>query len=383
MAMPDQAMSPDLNQPDLAPLDDLLPPPMCSDAGTNGHLFLAGVGASNAFVSTRFDEAGGWAAYQTANLPAVGDVSQTIVAARPLVVARQSDNTLAAAAADPCSQNFPSLAAIGFNLTTALQPSALGGDVVFRGASAGDLNLYYEYRPSTIWQGPVKQNNMTTSSAFALVRFEGELEVYYSDAGKLSFGKVQSAIGGGPAAQILTLTTSQPPTAIVDKSGTLHVVFVGTDTNLYWIWRAANAAWDITQMHQLCAGQGGGCIIDTNLPIALALDASGTATAAWTGQSPHQVYVSTLLTTAGGGPYWSAATAASGTCGTTDCQTTLGPALATGVGSASLELVFVSDLNGKARHARLLPADMGYGWAEPVTLAGTNLLKTPAVVAEP
>src|SRR5947207_1510124 len=84
-----------------------------------------------------------------------------------------------ASAADPCTQNFPALAAIGFNLTTALHPSALGNDVLFRGASGGDLNLYYVYRPSDLWLGPVKQNNMTTASAFALVRFEGELEAYY------------------------------------------------------------------------------------------------------------------------------------------------------------------------------------------------------------
>jgi hypothetical protein len=386
LAMPDQAMAQaDLRQPDLAPPDDLTPPPMCDDAGTTGHLFLAAVGASNALVTTRFDEASGWAAYQVDNLPAVGDVDQTIVAARPMVVARQSDNALASAAADPCTQSFPSLSSIGFGLTTALRPSALGGDVLFRGASAGDLNLYYLYRPSSIWLGPVKQNAMTTASAFALVRFEGELEVYYSDAGKLSFGKVQPSLGGGPAAQILALTTSQPPTAVVDAGGTLHVVFVGSDTSVYWIWRAANAAWDSANLHLLCANQGGGCVFDTNLPISLALDGSGVPVAAWTGKSPHQVFVSRFLTTTPGvgAPYWSAATAASGSCGTTDCQTTLGPALATGVGSAALELVFVSDLNGKARHARLLPGDMGYVWAEPVTVSGPNLLKTPALSAEP
>jgi hypothetical protein len=384
MQMPDQATAaePDLqNPPDLAPLDDLSPPPMCNDAGTTGHLFLAGVGASNALVTTRFDEMSGWAAYQVANLPAVADVDQTLVAARPLVVARQSDNTLAVSAADPCSQSFPALAAIAFNVTTALRPSALGGDVLFRGASAGDTNLYYMYRPSTIWLGPVKQNNMTTASAFSLARFEGQLEVYYSDAGKLSFGQVQSALGGGPASQILTLTTSQPPVAVVDRTDTLHVVFVGSDTNLYWIWRAAGAAWDNTHVHQLCAGQAG-CLIDTSLPIAVTLDSAGTPVVAWTGISPHQVYVTKLLSTAGP-QYWDQASAASGTCGTTDCESTLGPALAGGIGNAALELVFVSDLNGKARHSRLLPSDMGYAWAEPVTVNGTNLLKTPALVAEP
>src|SRR5689334_34405 len=61
MTMPDLATAaPDLDQPDLAPPDDLTPPPMCDDAGTTGHLFLAAVGASNALVTTRFDESSGW-----------------------------------------------------------------------------------------------------------------------------------------------------------------------------------------------------------------------------------------------------------------------------------------------------------------------------------
>src|SRR3954447_4437228 len=76
LATPDQAIEqPDLTVfPDLETKPDLVPPPMCSDAGTTGHLFLAGVGASNALVSARFDESDGWSAYQVANLPAVGDI---------------------------------------------------------------------------------------------------------------------------------------------------------------------------------------------------------------------------------------------------------------------------------------------------------------------
>jgi hypothetical protein len=383
MAMPDLG---DVDQAqataaDLADEPDLRPPPSCNDAGTTGHLFLAGVGASNALVTSRFDEGGGWTAYQVANLPAVSEVAQTLFAARPLVVAHQTDDALAVAAADPCDQSFPSLQPIGFGIKTGLRPQALSGDVVFRGATIGDLNLYYMYRPSTIWLGPVKQNAMTTATPFALVRFEGELEAYYNDAGKLTFGKVQNVNGGGPAAQILTLTTSQPPTAVVDHNGILHVVFVGSDTNLYWIWRNANAAWDVAHKHQLCEGQSG-CIFDTSLPISLSLDSSGAPLVAWTGKNPHQVFTSRLLSTAGP-QFWNAAQVASGSCGTKDCQTTLGPILAQGIGSADAELVFVSDLDGRARHSRLLPVDMGTAWSEPVSLAGTNLLNTPAVTAEP
>ena len=377
-AMPDQATADLAEAPDLAE-PDLAPPAGCDDAGTTGHLFLAAAGASNALVTSRFDEASGWSAYQVANLPSVNEVAETLVAARPLVVARQGDSTLAASFADSCTQDFPSLAAIGFNLKTALRPAALGTDVVFRGNS--DTNLYYVYRPSTLWLGPVKQNAMTASSAFALVRFEGELEAYYSNGGNLSFGKIQSVVGGGPAAQILTLTTSQPPTAIVDKNGTLHVVFAGSNTNLFWIWRDANAAWDASHLHQLCDGQAG-CLIDTNLPISLALDSAGVPVVAWVGKSPQKVFVSKLLSTAGP-QFWDGASAASGSCSTEDCHTTAGPALATGVGSAALELVFLSNLDGRARHARLLPADMGFAWTEPVSIAGPNLVATPALIAEP
>ena len=261
----------------------------------------------------------------------MSDVAEAVFAARPMVVARQMDNTLSGAEADSCTQEFPSLAALSTGVTTALRPAVLDGtDVVFRGATAGDLNLYYLYRPSATWLGPVKQDHLTTGSAFSLVRFESVVQALYSDGGKLSAGTVSSTSGGGAAAQILANTTSQPPVAVVDKSGTLHVVFVGTDTNLYWIWRNPGAAWDGNQQHQLCAGQSG-CIIDTNLPISLALDASGVPIVAWVGQSPHQVFTSRLLSTAGP-QFWDTPQTASGSCGTKDCQTTVGPALATGVG---------------------------------------------------
>jgi hypothetical protein len=366
-------------KPDLAETADLLPTG-CDDAGTTGHLFLAAVGSSNALLDNRFTEAGGWNAYEIDNLPAVASVAETLEAGRPLVVARQTDSALSTTAADSCSQQFAALQSIGFNLKTSVRPGALPGAVVFRGSA--DSNLYYMYRPSTLWLGPVKQNAMSASGTFALVRFENELEVYYSDGGKLSFGKVQSPNGGGPAAQILTLTTAQPPAAVLDGGGRLHVVFVGTDTNLYWIWRDANGAWDNANLHQLCDGQAG-CLIDTNLPISLALDSAGVPIAAWVGiNAPHKVYTSRLLSAAGP-QYWDAVQTASGSCSTKDCETTVGPALATGLGSAQAELVFVSDMDGRARHARLLPVDMGAGWGEPVSISGPNLLDTPALITEP
>jgi hypothetical protein len=378
---PDLSVVPDLAAVD-APLPDLAPGPSCNDAGTTGHLFLAGTGASNALVTSRFTEGGGWTAYDTATLPTVSDVAQGLYLARPLLLAREkSDNTLSQTGADPCTQDFPSLSPIGFNIKTGLRPRVAGTDVLFRGATPGDLNLYYMYMPSTIWLGPTKQNNMTTTSEFALLHFDGKLLAFYSDGGKLTEGEVRQQLGGGPSAQVLTLTTSQPPAAVVDGNGNLNLVFVGTDTNLYWIWRGPGGGWLQANLHQLCAGQSG-CLIDTTMPIALAVDSAGMPSVVWRGINDKKLYSSTLLTTSGP-QYWSAARLASGTCGTKDCDTTVPPALATGIGSAQLELVFVSDLDGRARHARLLPADMGSAWSEPISLSGTNLLNTPSLVAQP
>src|SRR4051812_3603955 len=65
---------------DLTPATDLLPEPSCDDAGTTGHLFLAGVGQGNVLVTSRFDGTT-WSAYQSQ--ASATDVAETLVAARP------------------------------------------------------------------------------------------------------------------------------------------------------------------------------------------------------------------------------------------------------------------------------------------------------------
>jgi hypothetical protein len=363
---------------DMTPPADMLPPPSCDDAGTTGHLFLAAAGAANALVTSRFDGSN-WSAYQTQSTPTVTDVAITLHAARPQVVARQLNTTLSLAGADPCSQNYGALTPIagngGTNATTAMRPSVIDEDILFRGSIGGDQNLYYVQHGSSL---PSQQTALTTTMPFALVRFGGVLHALINKGGDLWDGVVQPD-GMGAAAHIGSLTVGQPPTAVVDPSGNLHVVYVTPDSNINWVMRPAGGAFGTS--HLLCDGQAG-CLIDTNLPIALALDSSGTPIVAWVGISGHQVYTAKLLSAAGP-QFWTTPTASSGTCTfgdarDKDCQTTVGPALATGIGGASAELVFVSDYDGRARHARLTGS-----WSQPVSIAGTNLLNTPALISEP
>ena len=146
------------------------------------------------------------------------------------------------------------------------------------------------------------------------------------------------------------------------------VLWTQTDMNLEWFARESNGT-TTTGPALLCAGP---CFMGGPLAPALGLDASGHVVAAWSGND-KQIYTSTLS-----GSTWSAAVLAAGSCGG-DCNTTLPPALGTGLGGDDLELVYVRDSDGKAAHARMI----GGVWQAPSAFTTTNFLTQPALATAP
>jgi hypothetical protein len=356
------ARVPDLAVPDLA----TTPPPVCDlgasvdvDGGVPVALLFAGRGTDHALASARFTEAAGWTQVASNGAVSVEEVALAVAAGTPLVVARASDSTLTAASYSGCGGAFPTLTAVAGD-TTSLRPAVVDGDVVFRGSINNDTRLYHTHFDGAAWTPPTVQSQLLTNTTFAVVRVQSMVHAIFAGTdGNLYDGAIADSPGGGPATQLPSAKSSLSPAAVVDGTGALHVVFTGNDTNLYWVKDGANPI-------KICPS--GGCVAQSNAAPALALDATGALIAAFVGTDSH------LYTVALAGDAWATPIAVAPAD-----TTTLPPALATGIGAATAELVYARQSDGAALHARLV----GGAWAQPIAIATVTLGAQPALLPLP
>lgn len=356
----------------------------CDLGGAPSRLVFAGVANGNALYSAEFTVGGGWSPLALTGSPTADDVALALVRGQPLVVVRQTDSTAAYAFYDPCANHYPALTSLG--MMTLNRPSVVGGavaDAVFRGFTGGDQRLYHAHAESGSFAAPTTQSNFLTTLAPSTVRYGGGVHALFAGTDTHVYdGTVLDTAGGGSATTVASSTaTTLAPSAVTGSDGTLYVVWTSTDTNLLWTSRAPSGAYDANGPYQLCRNQSG-CLIDSNYAPSLALGADGAPVAAWVGISNGFVYTSTLQLSPSPSPAptWGAAQQA-----TTE-NTTLSPMLATGIGGAEAELVYVSDSDGHARHVRLGNSGCAGAspcWSSSTEVTGTNFLTTPALISQP
>jgi hypothetical protein len=377
LVMPDLTTPPDLTAPpDLTVLPDLTTPPdltpitcdlgSSADAGTISTLYLAGVGPSNALVSTRYTEGGGWDSYTVDGTHPVAEATIAIgPGGQPLIAAKQTDSksTLSWTSFDPCSGTWAPLSPLFTDASTSLRPALVGGavpDVVFRGFFLGDNHLYHAALSSGTW---VKDPQLTllTDLAPQAVRVGSSLHAIHTGTNHHVF---DATVGG--AVVDTNGTSVKVPAAVVTSDGTIWVVFIGMDTNLYFATRAAGAS---TYAAPTAACAPGTCLATSDQAPSLALTAAGAPIIAFHGTNNH------VYTTQWNGTKFTAPIDAVAS-GETSSN---GPVVATGIGSADAELVYVRTIDGYARHARLT----GGAWSGYTTVGTQAIASTPALASKP
>jgi hypothetical protein len=338
----------DLTAIDLTPAIDLAPIACDPDAGSGApsRLYLAAIGAQGALVTAQFDVATGWSALATDSQRSLGELSLAVgPGASPLVVARLSDAppTLAAATVAPCADKLSSPAPLFAGAYTSRRPALVGGpaaDVVFRGGVNGDARLYHTHFDGS-WSAAARQDDFFTDLAPSVVRVGGGLHALFTGQDhKLYDGTIVDSGTGGTATEVTGATSALSPAAVVATDGTTCVVFTGMDTNLYEVARAPGGAYGAAK--KLCPSNA--CLAQSDFEPQLALTASGLPMVAFHG-TDQKIYAS--VRAANGA--WSMPTQATSGLETTDFSA----ALASGLGGADAELVYVRKSDGALRHARL------------------------------
>ena len=367
--LPDLLAGPDLAMPDLTPPPDLTPifcdlGSASSDAGTARQLWVAEVTTSKGLLVARFDAAAGsWSTtLQAASLYDVTLAVTTNGGNQPLVVARATDSTLQATRFLPCTGALEPLTPIA-GATSMLRPALLGGapaDLVFRGNSA-DNHLYHAQMSGATFGTPA-QLSFLTNVGPAIARVNSTLHAIHvgTVGNQLYDGPV-----GGTGVTITNALSALQPAAVTALDGTLHVVFTGTDTNLYWTKLAAGGGWSAPLA--VCPSPPATCTANSDKAPFLALDASGAPIVAFHGKD-SRIYTASFAANA-----WSAPIQASSGIETSDVE----PGIATGVGSAAAELVYVRKGDGLLVHARL----SGGSWGSFTTVSTTAVQAIPALAA--
>lgn len=331
------------------------------DGGAAPGLYVVAPAAAGLFAARL--RGGAWSALP-ATAGSVTDVALASAGGRPLVAARLADGRLAWSALDLCRDRFAPLTALAAAATTATRPALVGGaagDVVFRGSVNGDQRYYWAHFDGASWGMIATQGNLLSTLPPSLVRAGGVHVVFAGTDTNLWDGVVQAS-GGGSSTQLTGNTSTLAPAAALAPDGKLHVLYAGTNHHLFWF-----VAAQPTLVHDLCDGQPAGCYIVTDAAPSLAIASDGAPVAVYRG-TDGKLYASRLS-----GTQWSAPANLTG--GET---TTLQPAVAGGVDDLA-DVVYVRAGDGYPRHAALGAA----GWQAPVTVAPTALGGAPALATTP
>jgi|SRR5581483_469935 len=366
----------DFSTIDLAGRDAAVPDlaqPMC-DLGVPSGVLVAAVQSSTNSLYVALLDGATWNDIQTSSTPAITDVALSSYAGVPLLVARQTDATLSAAFFGSCQPTFPTLTQLFTGASTSHRPAVSGGDVVFKGSTNGDQNIYHTSWTGSAWTPAVQQTQFTTTYAPTAVRPASTVHTIFTgtDSMKTIYdGTISDSPGGGTASAFTGATTAHEPAAVATGGKTL-VVFTGMDTNLY------ATGGNFAAPTSLCTGIAS-CVMTSNLAPVLSLDSTAQPIVAFVGKDPannannYRVY-SSSLTPSGSGGQWSAAVEAS------SGETTNFPlGLAPGVGGDLAELLWVRASDGALRHARLT----GAGWQTPTTVKAATFGASPSVIVLP
>jgi hypothetical protein len=262
---------------------------------------------------------------------------------------------------DPCYQTYPALAQIRSDAWTALRPSLLGndsgGDVIFRGAF--DDKLYWSHFDGSAFSTIVTDGNLRSDQIPQALYLGGAIHAIYNNVAQsqdLYDGAINSS---GGTATALGGDSNFGPAAVAVGSDA-YVVFTGMDEHVYW-YKASSPS----SIHDLCDGQSS-CYILAEAAPSLTLAGDGSLVVVFRG-TDHHVYSSSLPS---GTSTWSAVLPVSG-----DMETTsLAVALAPGVGSATVEALYVRAADGYPRHARLVVGAWQVTTVAPVALTGAAAL---------
>jgi hypothetical protein len=372
--------TPDLAKPDLLPPPDLTPV-MCdlsmssaADGSTQPRLYLAAVGPGNALGTASFEEGTGWSAVVVDGTHGVTDVNIAVgPGGHPLVVAHENDsgNTLGYTVPNPCTGLYAPLAALFTGAATSNRPSLVGGttaDILFRGATGGDNHLYHSSFDGTTWTAAPQLALLTDQWATA-VRSGGVVHAIHTGTytNAAVGGQLYDAPLGGTVAAMSTATSDQGTTAVVTSDGTIYSVFLGVDTNLYWMKLPSGGTW--SSPAQLCAGLSS-CLDASDKQPLMAVGSDGKPIAVWHGKGDSHLYTSTL--TDGASPPWTPAIQATYMAEITNSL----PGIATGIGSATVELVYIRSSDSALRHTRLTTT-----WSTPATVGTQAFSSTPALAS--
>jgi hypothetical protein len=332
-----------------------------ADGGALGGLYLVAPTGGALFAARR--RGGVWSALGTGAGNAT-DVALASVAGRPLTVARLADTSLAVADFDGCRDVFRPLTALAA-ASTAARPSLVGGgggDLVFRGAVLGDQRYYWAHFDGSSWGAIATQGNFLSTLPPTALVVGGSVHIIFAGTDTNLYDGLVQTTGGGASTQLAGNTSTFAPAAALAPDGRLHVVYTGTDKHIYWFVAAQPAT-----VHDLCAGQPAGCFILTDAAPTLAIAGDGDPVTVFHG-SDGKLYASRLAVT-----QWSAAVNISG-------GETATPAWAlSGGGDDLADVVYARASDNLPRHAALTAG----GWQTPVTVGAQALGGAPALAVAP
>lgn len=332
-------------------------------------LAVAAVGNDKSLFTARFTNAGGWTQKLTSTQVSVEELAARGTGKRLGVAVRETGNQLSAGLEVDCEGFSPQLVPLP-SASTPVRPAlrlASANDVVFRGAINDDHRYYVQRFGATGASAAVTQGNLLSLTTPALYGTADDVGlVFTADDGKLYDGTTSGS--GGSATVISGATSTRPPALVELAGGSLLVVFLGDDTNVYFT-RRTGSTWSAPK--SLCEGQSS-CLIASHQPPTLTLDSLGNAVALWIGKDPADQSLDKGVYAA----LFDSGTSLFGAAAEVTSEVTHDPvAAAPGIDGASVEVAWVRDGDGFLRHGRLVGT-----WQAPTTVEAKAFRTRPELV---
>ena len=154
---------------------------------------------------------------------------------------------------------------------------------MFRGNTGGDQRYFWAHFDGSGWGAIAAQGNFLSTLAPTALRAGGAVHVVFAGTDDNLWDGVVQAAGGGSSTQLTGNTSKLAPAAALAPDGKVHVVYTGTNKHVYWFVAAAPAT-----VHDLCDAQAAGCFIISDFAPALGVGSDGTPAVTMTTSAPAQ-----------------------------------------------------------------------------------------------